>query len=188
MKARILASLVGIVIVLAVGFRGLAAEQAKENTASVKIHDDCITLTGSSISQADRDKVLAILKKYNKQSYKIQPYEKGKPLQPIGTMDTTATQSEDEAFAKTARAKGLSYWSHRIHCSREISVLQAPYALPPSQRHAKQAGEMRYNADNVQAPSASPPSQRHAKQAGEMRYNADNLVAKLKPVLQKYSK
>jgi hypothetical protein len=186
MKARILASLVGIVIVVAVGFRGFAAEQAKENMASVKIHDDCITLTGSSITQADRDKVLAILKKYNNQFYKIQPYEKGKPLQPIGTMDTTATQSEDEAFAKTARAKGLSYWIHHIHCSREISVLQAPSGLPPSQRHTPPSALL--DAQAARLSSSPAPAQRHTKQTGEMRYNADNLIAKLKPVLQKYSK
>src|ERR1700730_17091466 len=113
MKTSILLKVGVITVALALGFG--ACETTKDKpTACIRKKTDGIVIPGCTFSPELQGKVLAILQKYDNHLYKIQPYDKGKALKPIGKLSHPSFAAEDAEFAKNAVAIGLTSWTTRI--------------------------------------------------------------------------
>ena len=136
------------------------------------------TLSGTEISKEDGDKINAILKKHDKEIYKLQTYRNGQLIKTKGSLkDLVLDQELISAMAANVKKAGFAQFAIQLgvgHNPQRV-VTSGPAPTPVSSSNPQ-----RINSE----PSATPTGGgvTHAQQIRESR----ELVTELKPMLDTY--
>jgi hypothetical protein len=159
---------------------GACSSMMGNKVKKVVIEDERIFIPGTSVSKADQNSVLAVLRQYKKSLYKIQVYKDGNPSgRPHGTLANEIIGAATVAqVTSDAKQNALSGWAIQIGSSSHPTSQPTPTPQPQgSPSHP------------TTVPSAKPsgsPSHPTTIPAADEATNRE-LVSKVAPVLRKYS-
>jgi len=180
MKTNAVASIVFAGIGVALVVVGACSSMMGNKPKKVVIEEQRIFIPGTSVSKADQDSVLAILRHYKRSLYKIQEYKDGNPSgKPRGALPNEIIGAATVAqVASDAKQNALSGWGIQIGSSSHPQVQPSPTPQPSgSPSHPTTVPGAK--------PSGSPSHPTTVPPADEATNR--ELVSKVAPILRKYS-
>jgi hypothetical protein len=195
MKTNAVASIVSAGIGVALVVVGACSSMMGNKPKKVVIEDERIFIPGTSVSKADQDSVLAILRHYKRSLYKIQAYKEGNPSgKPHGALPNEIIGAATVAqVASDAKQNALSGWGIQIGSSSHPTAQQTPTPQPGgSPSHpttvpaAIPAGSPSHPMTVPAAKPSGSPSHPTTVPPADEATNRE-LVSKVAPILRKYS-
>jgi hypothetical protein len=142
----------------------------------VVIEDARIFIPGNAITKGDQDSVSAILRQYRKSLYKVQTFQDGNPSgKAKGTLADEIIGTATVAQVKSdAKQDALSGWGFQIGSSTSSHPTNHPSPTPRPSGSPSHPTTLAY--------AAHPQRPRNADEE-----TSREMVAKIAPILQKYS-
>jgi hypothetical protein len=98
--------------VITAGFFLMALSECQDRKHNVIFEKQHIVIPGTEITEKDATDLSAILKRFDKRFYKIQPFENAMPLKPFGSLSELLIGKELVAqMDKNGRSNGFSRWT-----------------------------------------------------------------------------
>jgi len=154
---------------------GACSSMMGNKAKKVVIEDGRIFIPGTSVSQADQDSVMAILGQYKKSLYKIQTYKDGNPSgKPHGALaDKIIGEATVAQVASDAKQNALSGWGIQIGSA--------------TSSHPTQPGPTPQPSGSPSHPTTMAAASHPQRPRNEDEETSREMVAKLAPILRKYS-
>lgn len=169
----------------------------------IVIEDDRIFIPGTAITKDDQDSVSAILSQYKKSLYKVQRYQDGNPsgnakgrlLEEIIGAATVAQVKSD------AKQDALSGWGFQIGNPSHPTVQPSPTPQPSGSPSHPTTVQPAVPSGSPSHPTTVPPAvpagspshptrmtnAAHPQRSNEDEETSREMVAKIAPILRKYS-
>ena len=154
---------------------GACSSMMGNKAKKVVIEDGRIFIPGTSVSQADQDSVMAILGQYKKSLYKIQTYKDGNPSgKPHGALaDKIIGEATVAQVASDAKQNALSGWGIQIGSA--------------TSSHPTQPGPTPQPSGSPSHPTTMTNASHPQRTQKEDEETSREMVAKIAPILRKYS-
>ena len=169
---------------------GACSSMMGNKAKKVVIEDGRIFIPGTSVSQADQDSVMAILGQYKKSLYKIQTYKDGNPSgKPHGALaDKIIGEATVAQVASDAKQNALSGWGIQIGSATSSHPTQpGPTPQPSGSPSHPTTVPPAVPSGNPSHPTTMAAASHPQRPRNEDEETSREMVAKLAPILRKYS-
>ena len=169
---------------------GACSSMMGNKAKKVVIEDGRIFIPGTAVSQADQDSVMAILGQYKKSLYKIQTYKDGNPSgKPHGALaDKIIGEATVAQVASDAKQNALSGWGIQIGTATSSHPTQpGPTPQPSGSPSHPTTVPPAVPSGSPSHPTTMAAASHPQRPRNEDEETSREMVAKLAPILRKYS-
>ena len=123
MKFRITFAL-GLAVATLSSCEGVRREPASAGPNPIKVDEHSVLISGTAISEDDREAVSNIFKKYDSSLYRIAVYENGGLKKQLGTMSEMRVGAVASEYSSNAKISGLTNWAMKVGNPNHITTAE----------------------------------------------------------------